>query len=95
MAAPLGPDSLPHFEDRVLYHVVELAGDLPLLAGFGVDDESIAARLTEDPAFPPGALATAIAGGIFYSTAERGPSWRRRARRLWRSRSACPKPGAA
>ena len=56
----------------MLYHVVELAGDLPLLAGFGVDDESIAARLTEDPAFPPGALATAIAGGIFYSTAERG-----------------------
>jgi uncharacterized protein (TIGR02391 family) len=43
-----GPEILSQFEDRVLYHIVELAGDRPLPLGQGVSGVAIAVRLADE-----------------------------------------------
>ena len=40
-----GPEDLPQFEDRFLYHLVDLAGDRPMGHLDGVPEEDIVARL--------------------------------------------------
>jgi hypothetical protein len=55
---PTGADTLPQFEDRFLFHLVDLAGTMPLNTHEGVKELAIAGRLarefdnTED--FAPG-----------------------------------------
>jgi uncharacterized protein (TIGR02391 family) len=43
-----GPEDLPQFEDRFLYHLVDLAGDRPMGALNGVPEEEVAARLADE-----------------------------------------------
>jgi uncharacterized protein (TIGR02391 family) len=43
-----GPEDLPQFEDRFLYHLVDLAGDGPMGHLDGVPEENVAARLADD-----------------------------------------------
>jgi len=43
-----GPEDLPQFEDRFLYHLVDLAGDRPMGALDGVPEEDVAARLADE-----------------------------------------------
>ena len=45
--------SLPHFEDRVLYHLVSLTGDLPLPLGSGVSEADLAEKLADELGIPP------------------------------------------
>jgi hypothetical protein len=47
------PVSLPHFEDRVLYHLVALTGRLPLPLGSGVSEADLAERLANELGIPP------------------------------------------
>lgn len=44
----VGPETLPHFEDRVLYHIVDLTGDKPLPPARGVSEADIAIRLADE-----------------------------------------------
>ena len=50
-----GPESLPQFEDRVLYHLVDLTGDQPLPLGSGISEADLTERLADElkttPAF--------------------------------------------
>lgn len=48
MAGGIGPESLPQFEDRVLYQVVELMGDGPAPPFTGVSYERVMAQLPDD-----------------------------------------------
>jgi uncharacterized protein (TIGR02391 family) len=43
-----GPEDLPQFEDRFLYHLVDLAGDRPMGPLEGVADKDVIACLTEE-----------------------------------------------
>lgn len=43
-----GPNSLPQFEDRLLYHLVDLTGDRPMGIGEGVTEADLAERLAEE-----------------------------------------------
>jgi hypothetical protein len=43
-----GPEDLPQFEDRVLYHLIDLAGDRPMGPLDGVPDRDVAARLADE-----------------------------------------------
>ena len=43
-----GPEDLPQFEDRFLYHLVDLAGDGPMGHLDGVPEENVAARLADE-----------------------------------------------
>jgi uncharacterized protein (TIGR02391 family) len=43
-----GPEDLPQFEDRFLYHLVDLAGDRPMRYLDGVPEEDIVARLADE-----------------------------------------------
>ena len=43
-----GPEDLPQFEDRFLYHLVDLAGDRPMGALDGVPEQHVAARLADE-----------------------------------------------
>lgn len=43
-----GPEDLSHFEDRFLYHLVDIAGDRPMGHLDGVLAENVAARLASD-----------------------------------------------
>jgi DNA-binding PadR family transcriptional regulator len=43
-----GPKSLPQFEDRFLYHLVDLAGDLPMGHLDGVSQIDLGARLADE-----------------------------------------------
>jgi TIR domain len=47
------PMSLPHFEDRVLYHLVSLTGPNPLPLGAGVSEADLAVRLADELGIPP------------------------------------------
>lgn len=44
----IGPESLPQFEDRVLYHIVDLTGDRPLDMFEGVSMAEVADRLAAE-----------------------------------------------
>lgn len=72
MPRKIGPDALDHFEDRVLYHLVALAGDRPLPVGAGVSEMDLAPSLADDLGLAPEELATSIARGAFYHTDVRG-----------------------
>jgi uncharacterized protein (TIGR02391 family) len=43
-----GPEGLPQFEERLLYHLVDLAGDLPMGHLDGVSETDVAARLADE-----------------------------------------------
>ena len=43
-----GPEDLPQFEDRFLYHLVDLAGDRPMGHLDGVPEENVVARLADE-----------------------------------------------
>jgi uncharacterized protein (TIGR02391 family) len=43
-----GPEDLPQFEDRFLYHLVDLAGDRPMGHLDGVPEEDVVARLADE-----------------------------------------------
>jgi uncharacterized protein (TIGR02391 family) len=43
-----GPEDLPQFEDRFLYHLVDLAGEGPMGKLDGVPEQDVAARLAEE-----------------------------------------------
>lgn len=43
-----GPDSLEDFEDRVLYQLVDLTGNMPVMAGEGKDEIELSDRLALD-----------------------------------------------
>ncbi len=45
MDVRLGPESLSHFEDRLLYHLVDLTGERPLSLFQGVSEADLAARM--------------------------------------------------
>ncbi len=38
---PVGPQDLPQFEDRVLYHLVDLAGDMPIGELGGINEAEL------------------------------------------------------
>ncbi len=48
MAAGVGPESLAHFEDKLLYHLVDLTGERPLGQLQGVSEADLAARMTRE-----------------------------------------------
>lgn len=48
MKADTGPKDLPQFEDRLLYHLVELTGDRPLQIGEGVRATDLVGPLAEE-----------------------------------------------
>ncbi len=43
-----GPEDLPQFEDRFLYHLVDIAGDHPMGNLDGVPEKEVAARLADE-----------------------------------------------
>lgn len=45
MSAGIGPESPSHFEDRLLYHLVDLTGERPLGLFQGVSEADLAARM--------------------------------------------------
>src|SRR4051812_18032117 len=52
----IGPASLEHFEDRVLYHIVQLTGGvsaLPQSIGDGVDQTALATQMAADLGIDP------------------------------------------
>jgi len=51
-----GPEDLPQFEDRFLYHLVDLAGDRPMGHLDGVREEDVAARLSDELGVAPDEL---------------------------------------
>ena len=53
MNAGRGPEGLPQFEDRFLYHLVDLAGDRPMGHLDGVPEEDVVARLAEELGVAP------------------------------------------
>jgi hypothetical protein len=53
-----GPEDLPEFEDRFLYHLVDLAGDRPMGPLEGVADKDVIACLTEEFNIKPEFLET-------------------------------------
>lgn len=48
-----GPEDLPQFEDRFLYHLVDLAGDRPMGHLDGVPEEDVVARLADELGVAP------------------------------------------
>ncbi len=48
MDIAIGPETLSQFEDRALYYIVDLTGDLPVELGQGITDADLAARLAND-----------------------------------------------
>lgn len=44
MAGTIGPEGLAQFEDRILYYLVDLTGDRPLMAGSGATEADLAER---------------------------------------------------
>lgn len=48
MKVGTGPKDLPQFEDRFLYHLVDIAGDRPMGSLDGVPEEDVAARLADE-----------------------------------------------
>ncbi len=50
---PLDPMLLPHFEDRLLYHLVALTGLNPLPLGAGVSEADLAVRLADELGISP------------------------------------------
>jgi uncharacterized protein (TIGR02391 family) len=69
-----GPEDLPQFEDRFLYHLVDIAGDRPMGHLDGVPEEDVAARLAgelgiteefvESNSYPASAARDAVFGTI-------------------------------
>ena len=55
-----GPEDLPQFEDRFLYHLVDLAGDRPMGELDGVPEEAVAARLANELDAAPGSATDGI-----------------------------------
>lgn len=53
MSVGNGPENLPQFEDRFLYHLVDLAGDIPMGHLDGVSEKDIAARLADELELSP------------------------------------------
>lgn len=47
-----GWQDLPQFEDKVLYHVVDLAGDMPMAEWRGIKEADVLARLSEELGVP-------------------------------------------
>jgi uncharacterized protein (TIGR02391 family) len=43
-----GPEDLPQFEDRFLYHLVDIAGDRPMGHTDGVPEQDVVARLADE-----------------------------------------------
>lgn len=56
MNVSTGPKDLPQFEDRFLYHLVDLAGDRPMGHLDGVREEDVAARLSDELGVAPDEL---------------------------------------
>jgi len=48
MVGGVGPESLAHFEDKLLYHLVDLTGERPLGQLQGVSEADLAARMTRE-----------------------------------------------
>ena len=48
MELNIGPESLPQFEDRLLYHLVMLTGDRPMSVAEGVSEADLAPLLASD-----------------------------------------------
>jgi uncharacterized protein (TIGR02391 family) len=47
------PEDLPQFEDRFLYHLVDIAGDRPMGHSEGVPEGDVVARLADELSIPP------------------------------------------
>lgn len=48
MSEAIGPAGLPQFEDRVLYHLVDITGDRPMGIGEGITEAELAVRLADE-----------------------------------------------
>ncbi|KPV53415.1 hypothetical protein SE17_09810 [Kouleothrix aurantiaca] len=48
MELNIGPESLPQFEDRLLYHLVTLTGDRPMGVGEGISEAELAVPLAAE-----------------------------------------------
>ena len=84
MSETIGLGGLPQFEDRLLFHLVDITGDRPMSVGEGISEAELAIRLAGeldiDPDFPK-------TGGFHSSPAQQGAAPRQpaccsRARRL-------------
>ena len=53
MTQAIGPKALPQFEDRVLYHLVDITGDRPMGRWEGISEEDLAVPLAEELGISP------------------------------------------
>lgn len=64
-----GPEALPELADRILYHLVDLAGALPLGPGDGIPDGELTARVAD----ALGITQEFAQGDTYYHSQARGP----------------------
>lgn len=63
-----GPEDLTQFEDRVLYHLVDLTGDHPLPLGSGVSEADLTERLADELKTNP----EFVSSGQYHASTVRG-----------------------
>ena len=68
MKSGAGPEDLPQFEDRLLYHLVELTDDRPLQPGEGVTEKELVVPLVKELGTSPDIASS----DEFYTSGTRG-----------------------